>query len=170
MAVQIPTHAPPASHTALLAYNEMGSPFQLSPRQLGLGTRRGQGVHLRECLYIHRCECVLLWFWRGPSEMSLWRKSMSELMWHLQFNICVRTDDDDDDDAQQWPSAAKNKRPWLWTLRHAGYWLISVLFLYVTIKPYKYHTEIQVLSSKCVILKQKEPEPSNSTKKQQTYR
>ena len=39
-----PALPPPASHTALLVCNEMGSPAQLSPRQPGLGTGRGQSV------------------------------------------------------------------------------------------------------------------------------
>lgn len=47
-----PMLLPPASHTALLVCNEMGSPSQLSPRQPGLGTGRGQRV----CVYV--CVCV----------------------------------------------------------------------------------------------------------------
>ena len=47
-----PILLPPASHTALLVCNEMGSPSQLSPRQPGLGTGRGQSVCVCVCVFM----------------------------------------------------------------------------------------------------------------------
>lgn len=116
-----PMLLPPASHTALLVCNEMGSPSQLSPRQPGLGTGRGQrmGVCMCVCLYDSVCICVnvhLCWEWQGVCEDV------------REFDIHGRMGDYD---TRLLLSGEKDKRPWHWEIGQGFcYVLASSLFFF----------------------------------------